>query len=385
MNVILVTQQPPDPFGNPAGRSHFALLKGLAARGHQVQCFSACSPIENGERAARHALDAGARIGIYPHPPLGNAVTRRLALVRQPFSSFISDDLRRGVDVACRRGYDVLHLEQLWTGYLGVGMPRALLSVHHLELLDLHGSGFRSFEFFKAKMLAYRGERRMLPRFGNIRLTTNRLTRVVREINANASLFTVPIALDPSLYAFATPNGSEGTVGLIGGMTWEPGYNAAVRLINSVWPRVRRTRPAATLSVVGWQAPEQLARFAGVSGLTLSGYIPDAAAFFRCCTVLAYPLSRGSGMKVKILEAMAYGVPVVTTTEGIEGVDAENGLHAFVEDDDERFAERVVELLSDRDRRIRMTRAARALIEERYSHEATVSRILDAYRKVVEQ
>ena len=88
-------------------------------------------------------------------------------------------------------------------------------------------------------------------------------------------------------------------------------------------------------------------------------------------------------MKVKNLEAMAYGVPVVTTWEGVEGMSYVNGRHCFVEDTDEGLAERVVELLDSPTKRRRMRDEARRLIEQKYSPVPTVDAVEQIYREIL--
>jgi glycosyltransferase involved in cell wall biosynthesis len=91
--------------------------------------------------------------------------------------------------------------------------------------------------------------------------------------------------------------------------------------------------------------------------------------------VLLYAPARGSGMKIKILEAMSFGVPVVTTSEGVEGIPARDGIEAGVCEDDAGLIERTVTLLEDPARQNRQRAAARALVETHCGPEPTLDRI----------
>ena len=97
---------------------------------------------------------------------------------------------------------------------------------------------------------------------------------------------------------------------------------------------------------------------------------------------MAYAPSRGSGMKVKVLESMTYGVPVVTTEEGVEGIEYKNGTHCWVANDDATLAEGICALLESRNERDRMRRAARSLIEERYSPVPVTTRMMRIYESI---
>jgi len=149
-------------------------------------------------------------------------------------------------------------------------------------------------------------------------------------------------------------------------MAWSPGYLTAVRLITSIFPMVRARIPDARLLIVGWNARTALSQYLGSPGIEIHQNVPDPRPYFEQLGVFTYPLPRGSGTMIKVLEAMAYGIPVVTTSEGAEGIDVEHGVHARVADDDEAFSESVVELLRDANARRQMRTAARQLIVERY-------------------
>jgi glycosyltransferase involved in cell wall biosynthesis len=124
------------------------------------------------------------------------------------------------------------------------------------------------------------------------------------------------------------------------------------RLVTSVWPLVRELQPDAQLMLAGVgmerAAFPKLAESPGVQWL---GSVPSATDFLRELGLLLYPLTAGSGVKVKVLEALALGVPVVTTADGAEGIFGRGGM--VVEDDDRLLADAAVGLLRDPEARQR--------------------------------
>jgi len=116
--------------------------------------------------------------------------------------------------------------------------------------------------------------------------------------------------------------------------------------------------------------------------VTIEENLRAPTEFFSRAAVLAYPPGRGSGMKIKVMEAMAYGVPVVTTAEGVEGMEVVPGEHALVAEDDATIADHVCALLDDRAARLRMRAAARALLEGRYTPAPVMARMMDVYDEV---
>jgi len=97
---------------------------------------------------------------------------------------------------------------------------------------------------------------------------------------------------------------------------------------------------------------------------------------------MVYAPTQGSGMKVKVMESMAYGVPVVTTWEGVEGIDYQNGRECWVAETDEELAGKVCQLLQNPGERRQMRLAARTVIEERYSPRPVVDRMISVYQQI---
>jgi len=147
-------------------------------------------------------------------------------------------------------------------------------------------------------------------------------------------------------------------------MNWYPSYSAAVRLLTRLLPAIRAKLPEVQVFIVGWHARAALRAFLPVPGVEVLENVSDTRPFFENSSLLLYAPERGSGMKVKVLEAFAYGVPVVTTSEGIEGLPAQDGIHAGISDEDAGLVEQALLLLKNPARQESRRRAARALVEQ---------------------
>jgi glycosyltransferase involved in cell wall biosynthesis len=379
--IVVVIAGVPHPLGDVTGRWSFSLLKGLALRGFDVRCLAVSTQPEWVPDAQAYLQRLGVSASFYS--PRTNGSHRKLATLREPFSHLLGDDLRRALDAEERLGYDVLQLEQLWTGYLAAGRDRTLTSVHYLQLLDLENEWRLSGRFLFSKYLMCRSERRLLGKLAHVRTLTPRLEHAVRSVNPDIDAHTVPISVDPDFFEFVSDDRQhEPVLGFVGTMTWNPGYLAAVRLITRIFPKVRAKRSDARLLLVGWDARSALREYLDVPGVEIVENVRDSKPYFERLQVLAYPLPKGSGMMVKILEGFAYGIPVVTTSEGIEGIDAADGVHALLADDDDALAARILDVLSDRTLRERLRRNGRRLVEERYSPAATAASLERVYERI---
>jgi len=382
VRIVVVTPAAPHPFGDTAGRWLYVLITELAARGHKVVALVATE--ESNERVAEARQWLSGRQGqltLHCHrlkvDPL--ALRRKWHSLVRPGSELLQDtEFTAHLERELARGYDVLHLEQMATGWLGLEVPRALLNVHYFDVLDRREQENMSFQERKALWQAQRATKQLLRGFSNIRLLTPRLKEFAETINPQAHYWVVPLALDPALYV-VPPLTDEPTVGLIGSMHWEPSRSAAERLITRIWPLVKQRLPKAKLYIAGWNAAKYLEKYSLHPDIILANNVAHPAEFFSRAAVMVYAPSQGSGMKVKVMESMAYGVPVVTTWEGVEGIDYQNGRECWVSEGDEDLACYVCRLLENPIERQQMRDAARTLIEERYAPRPVVDKMVAVY------
>lgn len=307
--------------------------------------------------------------------------------MRRPYSYMFSKSLAGDVRSALARGADLMHLESPWGGWMARGYERrTVVAVQYLADLDRGANPPRGLIDRSRQVAVRAAERRLLRRFPHLVTLTPRLTDRVRQICPGAEVFTVPLALDLSLYPFE-PDGSTDdrppTVGLIGSFGWGPSRTAGVRLLTRLWPAIRRRVPGVRLLVAGWEARKALADLAEGPEVDLVEDVPEILPYFRRLDVMLFAPRHGSGMKVKVMESFALGIPVVTTTEGVEGLPAEDGVHAGICDDDEGLIDRAVALLEDPALRVRRRRAGRALVESCCAPDVVLDRLERVYESIL--
>jgi len=152
-----------------------------------------------------------------------------------------------------------------------------------------------------------------------------------------------------------------------------------------VWPEVRQRRPEARLTIVGRNIPEEVIRGADQKGLDIAGYVEDVRPEILRGTLFIAPTRVGSGIRIKILEAMALGRPVVATTIGAEGIAAADGHDLRIADSHMELAGAIEELLDDRDGREKMAASALELVRNRYAWDALGDQLANLYAEVREE
>jgi glycosyltransferase involved in cell wall biosynthesis len=176
----------------------------------------------------------------------------------------------------------------------------------------------------------------------------------------------VPNGVDCAAYRHL-PVGRSGAplILYVGAMSWEPNVAAAEFLCREALPAVRRRVADARVRIVGRDPPQRLRDAGQLPGVEIAGGVPDVIPHLAEARMLAVPLQAGGGTRLKILEAFAAGLPVVSTAVGCEGLGVVDGEHLVIAERD-RFADAVADLLADPVRGQQLAARGRALAEERF-------------------
>jgi glycosyltransferase involved in cell wall biosynthesis len=192
---------------------------------------------------------------------------------------------------------------------------------------------------------------------------------------------TVPNGVDCRAFPFAREPRADGTLLFVGFFRHEPNVEAVRWFCHDVLPLVRAGAPHARFKVVGAYPPEVLRRLAADDVIEVTGRVEDIAPYYREASVFVAPVLQGSGTRLKILEAMASGCPVVSTTIGAEGLGAVDGEHVRLADDPQAMAAAILNLLHDPAGAAALATRARTFVEARYDWDAIAARLLAAYRE----
>jgi len=334
---------PPLVEGGAASRCAIGLLRGLAAHGVDLHVLAA--DLRNDMRRELHGElpdELPIELPAIPHP--SRARTRWLRFAR-PYGLLATTSFAPLVRERARAA-DVVHFVELASASLISLVDRpAVAQIHCLTRRDRDirplwtNDGRTALELLRA-------ERRLCGQARWLLVNSHEVANPLTRMAPHAHVAVAPLPLDPASY---TPRASlEAPVaGLIGTAVWPPTANAVERLLTCVWPRVLERRPDARLVLAGFGMEyETFAHLPDLPGVEWRGTVPSATDFLRELSVLLYPLGRGSGAKIKVLEALALGVPVVTTPDGAEGIGGD-GDGLIVDVDDGALADATIALFAD--------------------------------------
>jgi glycosyltransferase involved in cell wall biosynthesis len=212
---------------------------------------------------------------------------------------------------------------------------------------------------------------------------TPRDVQVLSSLAPTAEVVRIPFGTDFFERADSPPAiGDDESVLFVGNFVHPPNVDAADRLVRVIFPLVRERVPTARLTLVGDNPPAQLRARAG-AGVTVTGRVPDIVPFIERAVVVAAPLRFGGGMRVKVLEALAAGKPVVASRLAVEGLDVTDGDQLLIAETDEAVAEAIVRALSNRELRERLGKRAWSWARENLSWDASVDAYDQLYRRLL--
>jgi polysaccharide biosynthesis protein PslH len=329
------------------------------------------------------------------NPPSRRAkrTAQLLSLVsRRPFAvrSAQSPELQRAIDELCAtRQFDVIQLES--SVLCGLRFPesaRLLLDEHNVES-EVFERVWRSEKsplrrlFNRLEYVRFRRhEHRWWRRVDACALTSEREEPIVRPHTRDIPVGVVPNGVDLDYFRPREGDGEPDTVVFNGVLDYRPNVDAAQHLVDEIWPLVRLHRPEARLLIVGRGDAAERERFRR-PGVELTGEVPDVRPYLAGAAVVIVPIRMGGGTRLKVVEALSMGRPMVSTPLGCEGVDVRDGEHLLVAEGAEPFAAAVVRLLDDRRLARALGRAGRTRMEEKYSWDLAGDRLEGLYRRML--
>ncbi len=229
------------------------------------------------------------------------------------------------------------------------------------------------------RMFAY--ERAVSREAGHIVAVSDADAELMRSMFGVGNVTEVPTGVDIEYFARPGENPQIADLVFVGSMDWLPNVDGVTHFVREVLPLIRRRKPDCKFAIVGRTPPESiLALGRTVPGVLVTGTVKDVRPYMWGASVSVVPLRIGGGTRLKIYEAMAAGLPVVSTTVGAEGLDVHPPDDIRIADEPKEFAAHCIELLEDGQRSRQLAARARAMVAANYSWE----RVADLFARVLE-
>jgi glycosyltransferase involved in cell wall biosynthesis len=313
----------------------------------------------------------------------------RLARIVKPKLErwFHSPDLYASIerDLA-RLSLSLVHLDEL---LLTRSVPevRAVPVVQHHHKLDTvlydslsaHEGPRRHFDLWKLRRLEAESCRRTRHHV----LCSAEDAALLRARHGALDCAVIPSGFDPDYFRLPEPahERTRGRITFLGSMNYGPNIEGVRRFVEQVLPRILARAPQAHFEIVGGEPTPEVQSLAGAH-VTVTGRVSDVRPHLARAAVFVVPLAIGGGTRLKIVEALAMGAPVVSTTIGAEGLGLCHGEHLWLADRGDDFADAVLRLLEHPAEARALARAGHALVHERFRWEALGNELVDAWERV---
>ena len=407
MNILFLTQIVPFPPDAGPKVKTWHVIRALIGQGHSVTLVSFVRPEEEQHIPALKKVCADVHVVPIRRSRLADVgYMLRSYLTTRPFL-VERDDLRpmqAMVNKLVQEGdFHFIHADQLTMVQFALRGAVAVPGKKPKVIFDAHNAVWSIVErmqenarwFLKPvlgiearRVKRYEGE--LLKTVDHVLAVTD-IDRVGLEealnfskVNQNdhvAPITVVPIAVDTQqLQPIKRKPGSKNIVTL-GTLHYPPNADGIRWFFNEVFPLVRQRVPDVTLTIIGKNPPQDFLELAernpGV--ITVTGYVPELAPYLEPSALMVVPVRAGGGMRVRILEAFAYAMPVVTTTIGLEGIHAKLENDVLVADSATDFAKRVSELLENTTLQEKLSENGRRLAETKYDWQVVLSAMRPIY------
>jgi hypothetical protein len=406
MRLLVVATKAPWPPVDGGRLLLLRTLEGLTAAGVRATLVAPIDPRRHAPESVAAALAPWCEPQLVLARPAGAASTLlRSAGHRQPLtiSRHTLPPVRRRVEgLLAARHFDVIHAEQLQALPQALAPARAghrpvVLRAQNVESVLWAAVPGRPLALEARRLAAWEG--RAVAAVDATAALTAIDAAALRRLAAAAGSPQARVVEVPAPFAAELPPGPPGlpgrpAVAVLGSLGWRPNEDAVAWFTGEIWPAVRRALPAAELHVFGVArgAAAEPAPGGGSSasgarrdaerGITWHAAPADSAAAFACGSIHVVPLRFGSGVRMKVLEAWARGVPVVATPEGAAGLDAADGVELLVARDAAGFAAACRRLCEEPALAAALAAGGRAALRRRHDPATVARRLLDLYAEV---
>lgn len=170
---------------------------------------------------------------------------------------------------------------------------------------------------------------------------------------------------------------------MVSGMNWFPNRDAVLYMCDHIWPLLKEAVPESTWTIVGASPPSRIKELAAKDDkVVVTGFVDDVRPYMKRAETYLCPMRDGGGTRLKILDALSMGMPIVGTTMAFEGIDIEPERHALVADTPEQFVEQILRIQTDDLLRSEIGKEARRFAEEKYSWTVIGKKLANIYEEL---
>lgn len=398
MKILQLCNKPPKPAIDGGCIAMNNITQGLLNEGHEVRILT----IETQkhplllDKLTEDYISKTKIEGVFIDTSL-NLIDAFSALVTSDsynISRFFSPDFDSKLTQILRREkFDIIHLESLFmTPYIATirrnSKGKIVLRSHNLEYMIWERMAVTSKNFAKRnylKLLAKqlkRYEYSVLDSVDGIAAISTEDGKKYETSECKKPVVTIPFGINLNLYHPEINEEEFPSLFHIGAMDWTPNVEGIEWFLKEIWPSVNEKFPDLKFYLAGRKMPEAFVhhRYKNVIAV---GEVADSNLFMKSKSIMIVPLLTAGGIRVKIIEAMALGKSVISTTIGAHGIDGVNNQDFYIADTREEFLKSIESLISSREKHLQTGKNARKLVEEKYDNAVLTLQLIRFYESLI--
>lgn len=391
MKILMLTPYFPYPLHSGGQIRTYNLLKNLSKK-HKITLFSFIR--RDSEKKYLGQLEKFCfKVIIYKRRSAWSPINVFLsALTYYPFlvCLYHPSGMQKLIKEELKEGYDLIHAE---TFYVMPNLPKTSLPIllveQTIEYLVYQNFvdnfkfwPFKPFLYFDVKKIKF-WEKYYWRKATRLAAMSEEDKALINKSLKNGQVDIVANGVDKDFFGKVKREEPKApTVLFVGNFKWLPNKDAAFYLAKEIWPLILKAVPRARLLIIGRNPTPKIRELEKIKGVEVQGDVPDIRDAFASASVLLAPIRNGRGTKYKVLEAMATGVPVVTTPLGIEGIKAKDEREVLVAETTKNLAGKTVSLLKNKDLVKKLSSSAKKLINNKYNWQLISEKLDKIYQEL---
>lgn len=396
MKILQVTNKVPYPVKDGGAIACMNLTRGFAVLGHEVTVLSMNTakhhidiseiPESIKDWAEFRLVDVPAKISFLP--ALYNFI-----FTGKPYNAmrFVSKNfVKELMQLLQEKKFDVVQLEGLYVcPYIPVirkySDAKIIYRAHNIEheiwkRTSKLSKGFTRLYLKNLAKRIKRFEKNILNSYDLLVPITERDGEILEKIGNEKPMHVSPTGIDTTALVPHSKNLEHPSVFHIGSLEWAPNQEGLIWFVQKCWPQINRRFPDLKFYVAGRNAPDWLIRKIKGPNIIFKGEVTDAYEFMNSKSIMVVPLFSGSGMRIKIIEGMALGKPIVSTTIGTEGISTTSGKNIMIANNEDEFARQIQNLICKNEIYDQISRNAIEYIHEQFDNMAIADELTDFYK-----
>lgn len=300
---------------------------------------------------------------------------------------------RKVMEMLKTSDFDLIFVDHLYMAcyVLDMNLPK-VVDVKDAMIKTIYGSYAHEKKFFKKiywlmrYYITKRYEKKVYKKKFDMWIMVTPYDRdILRAYLPNLNISVIPNGVDTDYFKPMPIEQDFPSLIFVGDMGSQPNVAAVIYFYNEIYSLIKERVTNIKLYIVGRHPPGEISQLASDNSVIITGYVKDVRPYLARASVVVTPMIFGMGIKNKILEAMAMGKPVISTSIGARGIDVSPGENIIIADEPKEFANRVVELLEDEQLRLKIVHNGRRLVESNYSWEKMADMLNDVFEGIVKR